>query len=320
MACKSGLFAITAVAAVFLGGCINLPGLTPTKLERVVVQKSPRWFETNRIALVDVDGFIGSGVLAWFTGGGTTVADVKEKLNLAAEDGGVRAVVLRINSPGGEASASDMIHQEVLRFKEKTNKPVIAAFTGTATSGAYYVACAADYIVASPTSVTGSVGVIMQFVNVEGLYGKIGLRSEVIKSGKMKDIGSPTRMLTPEERAVLQGINTALFEQFLQAVRKGRPNMTREQVDVIREGSVVSAQEAERLNMVDGIGYLEEAIAKARERAGIRAADVILYRAFPTYNSNIYARPGVDLLVEGGMEFLLRRHGPTFLYLWSPGY
>ena len=125
MAWRSGLFAIAAVVTAFLGGCINIPGLTPTKLERVVVEKSPRWFETNRIALVNVDGFIGSSVLARLTGSRTTVADVKEKLDLAAADRGVRAVVLRINSPGGEASASDMIHQEVLRFKEKTKKPTI---------------------------------------------------------------------------------------------------------------------------------------------------------------------------------------------------
>jgi protease-4 len=293
--------------------------MTPTRLETVVVDKSPRWFERNRVAMIDVDGFIGSEHAAWMAFGGTSAADVKEKLMLAAEDDRVKAVVLRINSPGGEASASDMIYEEVVRFKEDTHKPVVAMLMGTAASGGYYIACSADYIVCAPTAVVGSVGVIVEFLNVEGLFGKIGLRTEVIKSGEMKDIGSPTRALTAKERELLQGLNRELFNQFVKAVREGRPKMTDDQIAAISDGRVVPPQDAVKLNLVDEVGYPDDAIDEARSRAGIESADVILYRPFPNYNNNVYARSDVGALLQSGMEFFLRQRGPTFLYLWSPG-
>ena len=308
------------VLSVAFSGCISIaPGFSG-RLETVLVEESPRWFEMNRIALIDVDGFIATSEGPWFSWAGTTVADVKEKLHRAAADWRVRAVVMRINSPGGEASASDMIYCEVLEFRQETGKPVVAALMGTAASGGYYAALAADRIVAAPTTVTGSVGVLMEFINVEGLFGKIGLRSEVVKSGGKKDIGSPMRAMTDEERKILQGVNRALFDRFVQNVRSRRPKMTDEDVATISDGRIVTAEQALSLHMVDRVGYLDDAIAEARDLADIASADVILYRAVPHYNTNIYAqhRPAAGL-IEQGLERLLRRSGPTFLYLWSPG-
>lgn len=308
------------VLSVAFCGCINIAPAFGGRLEAVLVEESPRWFEMNRIALVDVDGFIASGEGPWFSWAGTTVADVKEKLHRAAADWRVRAVVMRINSPGGEASASDMIYREVLAFRQETGKPVVAALMGTAASGGYYAALAADRIVAAPTTVTGSVGVIMEFVNVEGLFGKIGLRSEVVKSGGKKDIGSPTRAMTDEEREILQGVNRALFERFTETARARRLKMTDDDLATISDGRILTADQALQLHLVDRVGYLDDAIAEARDLADIGSADVILYRAFAHYNTNIYAqhRPAAGLLEEG-LELLLRRNGPTFLYLWSPG-
>jgi protease-4 len=274
----------------------------------------------NRIAVVDVNGFIESEPGFWsLLAAATSVADVKQKLRLAADDGRVRAVVLRINSPGGEASASDMIYEEVRHFKEETRKPVVAALMGTAASGGYYVALSSDRIVANPTCITGSVGVVMDLLNIEGLYGKIGLQSVVIKSGDKKDIGSPTRKLTEEERAILQSVNRALFDRFLDTVRAGRPKMDDAQRAAISDGRIFTAQQALKLDLVDSVGYLSDAIAAARDLAGITHADVVLYRPSPSYNSNIYAKSGADLLFEGGLELLLRGQSPAFLYLWSPG-
>ena len=236
----------------------------------------PHWFETNRIALVDVSGFIASETGFWTFFGGTSVADVKQKLQLAAADSRVRAVVLRINSPGGEASASDMIYQEVLRFKEKTGKPVVAALMGTAASGGYYVALSADRIVASPTTITGSVGVIMDFVNVERLYGKIGLESEVIKSGEKKDIGSPTRPMTPEEREILQGLNRALFDQFLAVVRERRRGMDEQQLKTVSDGRIMTAQEALQLEPGG-----QRRLSARRHRAGVRPGEDRVRRRGP---------------------------------------
>ena len=316
---KAGLMGAAALALA-VSGCISVSPIFTGKVETVMVEKSPRWFELNRIALVDVDGFIGSSGGLFSLWGGTTVAVVKEKLERAAADKRVVAVVLRVNSPGGTVTASDMMYQEVMRFKRNTGKPVVATMMDTATSGAYYVSLASDRIVASPSTVTGSVGVLMEFINVEGLFGKIGLRAEVIKSGEKKDIGSPTRALTPEERALLQNVNLAMFQRFTGTVRAGRPAMTDADVATISDGRIVTAQQALDLHMVDRVGYLEDAIAEARALAGVGGADVILYRAFPSYNSNIYANPAAGSgLIEEGLGLLLRRAGPTFLYLWSPG-
>jgi protease-4 len=312
---------LLAVAVPFVAcGCISMRSLLVGELDQVVVEESPRWFERNRIALVDVDGFIGLGDGASMLWSGTTVADVREKLERAAADGRVRAVVLRINSPGGSAAASDMIYEDVTKFRQSSGKPVVASLVGTAASGGYYVALASDRIVAAPTTVTGSVGVIMHFINVEGLYGKIGLRSEVIKSGARKDIGSPTRSLTAEEREILQGVNKAFFDRFLSAMRQRRTQMTEQDVAIVSDGRILTADQAIELNMIDQIGYPDDAVAAALELANIRSADVILYRAFPHYNANIYASAGgTAKAIEQGLEELLRGRGPMFLYLWSPG-
>jgi protease-4 len=313
----AGLALVMLVAAP---GCINVSAFAPARLEETIVEESPRWIERNRIAVVDVEGIIGGALTAIVRSGSTSVADVKQKLMLAERDRRVKAVVLRIDSPGGEASASDMIHQEILRFRARTGKPVVAVLLGTAASGGYYVACAANQIIASPGTVTGSVGVVMHFVSAEGLLQKIGLRSEVIKSGEMKDIGTFSREMTLDERRVLQQINNSLFARFLEVVREGRPNITEDQIAAIVDGRVVTAAEAYQLNMVDGIGYPDDAIELARRLAGIESADVVMYRAYPDYNSNIYAAMLGPRFLEKGLDALVERSGPSFLYLWSPAW
>lgn len=316
---KKLLIALAAAVLVSAScGCVNLRSLIAGEVEEVVVRESPRWFERNRVALVDVGGFIGTEP-SWLLGG-TTVADIKEKLDRAAADRRVKAVVLRIESPGGTVSASDIVYREVLRFKQQTGKPVVAALMGTAASGGYYVALAADRIVASPTTVTGSVGVVLHLLNVEGLFGKLGVKSDVIKSGGKKDIGSPMRPMTPEEREILEGVIAALFDRFVLAVRSGRPAMSEDDLAAVSDGRIVTAGRALELNMVDDIGYLDDAIAEAMALADVAHADVILYRPFPHYNANIYAATSsTEGMVEQGLELLLRRSGPTFLYLWLPG-
>jgi len=305
------------VLALCLTGCISVGLSRPTRVEEVLVRPSSRWFELNRVALIDVGGFIGTDT--GFLRGGTSVADVKEKLKRAADDGRVKAVVLRINSAGGTAAASDMVCQEVLKFKQDTGKPVVAALMGTAASGGYYVALGADRIVALPTTVTGSIGVALRLFNVEGLFGKLGLRSEVIKSGQKKDIASMFRPMTPEERQVLQGVISALFDRFRQTLRARRPQVTDADLEKISDGRILTAQQALELHLVDRIGYLDDAIDEAIRLAGIPDADVILYRAFPSYNQNIYAlSPGSGNGLEEGMGRLLGERQPAFLYLWTP--
>lgn len=300
-----------------LGGCINIAPLVGGQMEEVVVRESPRWFEPNKVAIVEVESFIGGGgrLLP-----GTSVADVKEKLKRAAADAGVRAIVLRVNSPGGEVSASDTIFHEIMRFRKETGRPVVAAMVGMAASGGYYAALAADRIVAEPTAVTGSVGATLLYLNVEGLFGKIGLKSEHIQSGPLKDIGSPTRPMTPEEHKILQDLINSLFHRFIGLVRERRPDMTQADLDAISDGRVLTAQQALDLHMVDRIGYLDDALDEAYRLAGIQHAEVVLYRHFPSYNSNIYsaASAAPDPLARGLDLLLPPQAGAVFLYLWTP--
>ena len=299
-------------------GCIDTRTLLAGRMEEVVVDDSGRWFESNRIALIDVDGVIGTK--RNFLHSGTTVADVTERLKRAREDGGVRAIVLRINSPGGDVWSSDTINYEVKRFKEETGKPVVAAITGMGASGGYYVALAADRIVASPAAVTGSVGVIMDSVNVEGLFQKLGVQSVVIKTGEKKDMGSPLREMTPEERRLMQQNIESFFQRFVATVRESRKDCTDADMKQISDGRVLTAQQALDLHLVDGIGYLEDAIADAKRAAGITHADVVLYRAFPDYTTNIYATAQQPTLgaLEQALGALSDAQRPAFLYLYQP--
>jgi len=313
------LFVFACLPAT-LCGCIDLAPLVAGQMNEVVVEESPRFLEINKIALIDVDGVITASPSVWMPRSGAAVADVREKLKRAAEDRRVVAVVLRINSPGGEVTASDMIHQDILRFKKETGRPVVAMLMGLATSGGYYIATAADVIVASPTTVTGSVGVIMQFVSVEDLFDKIGVEAEVVKSGAMKDIASPLRRMTAEERRILRGINESMFERFIAVVHESRP-VTEADLQTIRDGRILSADQAVALHLADRTGYLDDALRIARIRAGVGGADVVLYRPFPHYNANIYASafPARGGVLEHALELLLKQQGAAFLYLWEPG-
>lgn len=311
------LICLAAALCLLSLGCVDLRAFRPAQLHEVVISDSRAFFERNRIALIDVEGFIGMESGNMFKSA-TSVADVKEKLEKAERDGRVKAVVLRINTPGGEVTASDMIHQEIIQFRKKSGKPVVAALMGTATSGGYYVACAANKILAQPSTVTGSVGVIMYYMNTEKLMGKIGVRPEVIKSGELKDIGSPVREMTVEERKILEEVNDSLFAGFLDVIRKGRPAMSEEQIAVVKDGRILTAQQALQLNMIDGIAYLDDAIESARAMAGIKTSDVVRYRVYPDYNSNIYAALAGSQLLRLGLS-LVDHSGPAYLYLWSPG-
>ncbi len=246
---------------------------------------------------------------------------IREELEQAEEDERIKAIVLRINSPGGTVTASDLIHHELAAFKSKRNLPIIAYALDFATSGAYYVALAADEIIVSPTTVTGSVGVILIGVNFSGLMDKLGVGNQTIKSGTLKDAGTPLRPMTPEDQALLQSVIDSMDQRFVGLVRERRPGMSDEAVRKISDGRIVTASEALGLGMVDKIGYFENALARARQRAGVEKARVIMYRRPNEYAENIYSRvtvpqPQVNLI---HLDFGGWMRSPQFLYLWAPG-
>ncbi len=209
----------------------------------------------GRVGLVDVVGEISES------------ESVVDQIDRMQRDPTVKAVVVRLDSPGGGVAASQEIYDAVRRLRNE-GKPVVASMGGVAASGAYYVACAADSIVANPGTLTGSIGVIMSFPNTEELFRKVGVKFETIKTGKFKDVGSMWRPMTDDEKALLQEVLGNVYEQFIDAIVDGR-SMAREDILPYADGRIFSGDQAQEYGFVDRLGSLEEAITMASGMAGI---------------------------------------------------
>jgi protease IV len=310
-----------------LTGCYNGVLLTPTQvnvpLEETVIYDARHCLCRNKVAIIDVDGMImnakSSTVL--FGAGENPVSSFRERLDAAADDKHVKAVVLRINSPGGAVTASDIMYQEIVRFREKTGKPVIACMMDVAASGAYYLAMGCDRIYAHPTTVTGSIGVIMSLYNATGLFMKLGVTSDPIKSGLNKDIGNPARPMTKEEREILQGLVDTFYNQFVQVVVRGR-HLPEERVRALADGRIYSGIDAKNLGLVDEIGYLEDAIHAAKAAAGVKDSAIVAYDPGQGYRGSIYAGvPKIPSQINVKLDVpgLGNPMGAAFMYLWEPG-
>jgi len=322
-----------ALLSLLLSGCAfpRLPFGGPEPLLETVVEGSG----SAKILILDVDGVLTEGEETSAFGlvsHESQVARIREQLDAAREDARVVAVVLRIDSPGGTAAASDLIYHEIARFKEKKKVPVLAQLMGVAASGGYYVAMSADAIYAQPTTVTGSIGVIFEGVNVSGLMEKLGIADQTLKSGALKDAGSPLRPMTQAERAQLQSVIDLLYARFCDVVAAGRPKLGAERVHELADGRVYAAPQALDAGLIDGISYLPDAIDEARQRAGVDRARVIVYRRSSEWAENIYSRapigagpraaaPAVpdSLRLDLGLDLRPPLSGPAFLYLWWPG-
>ncbi|MBI5267879.1 MAG: signal peptide peptidase SppA [candidate division Zixibacteria bacterium] len=195
-----------------------------------------------------------------------------KQLDKWAKAGSIKAIVLHVNSPGGGTAISQELHAAVRRAKE--NKPVVASMASVAASGGYYIACAADKIVANPSTVTGSIGVIFQFHTFKDLMGKVGIGTETIKSGEMKDVGSYSRGMTEKEELMLRSVVMDTYEQFVEAVAEGR-GMEKSQVYPLADGSVFTGQQAYNLGLVDTLGGLKEAVDLAGSMAGIDEPEAV---------------------------------------------
>jgi protease-4 len=210
----------------------------------------------DRIALIRVEGVIVDSQ--------ATVGELKR----FSENPSVKAIVLRIDTPGGGVVPSQEIYDAIKRVRNKNNKAVIASMGSVAASGGYYIAAATDRIVANPGTLTGSIGVIMETANVEGLLQKIGVEGVVIKSGKYKDVGSPLRKMSAEERGLLQAVMDDVHKQFIEAVAEGR-SMELRAAQVLADGRIFTGRQAKEAKLVDELGDLEDAIQLAAEVVGI---------------------------------------------------
>lgn len=316
-----------------LGGCVVV--LTPFNWfgdESGLVEHVVRGEGDAKILLVSVDGFISDQPTQRAFGlvqEPSTLDRVATELRRAEADPDIRGVVLRINSPGGGVTASDEIFHRLRRFAEEQDVPVVAALGSVAASGGYYVALAADEILAHPTTVTGSIGVILVGLNIDGLMDKIGVRDETFTSGPHKDLLSPLRGVTDEERDIVQGVLDGLFERFVHVVddrRGGKLDATHRAT--ITDGRIFNAPQAESLGLVDGIGRLDDAIDRVREKAELENARVIRYTREGARADTVYSRGG-GMPTAGGAPAqvnilpldlgLSAASSAQFLYLWRPG-
>ena len=253
------------------------------------VAASPETFEeeyvsgegSDEVAVIPVEGVISSadsGVAGAVPA--TSPEGMRDALMQAEEDDDVKAVVLEINSPGGGVTESERMYQDILDFKESSDKPVLASMGATAASGGYYIATAADEILAGETTLTGSLGVILQLPNLTEAADKIGFEQNIVKSGKFKDMGSQFRDITPEEREIFQEIVDENYDEFVEVIVEGR-DLPEERVRELADGRIYSGKQAEELNLVDSVGDLEEAAKNARERADVGEATVVRYVQTP---------------------------------------
>jgi protease-4 len=217
----------------------------------------------DKIAVVDLEGVI------------ISPKDVVEQLRKFADDGSIRAIVLHVNSPGGGAAASEEIYREVLRVRDRKKKPIVASIETVGASGAYYVSSATNKIFANDASIVGSIGVIAQWVNYEELMKWAKLQDITLKAGEFKDTGSPTRPMTPAERAYLQGIIDNMHTQFIHSVATGR-HMKDEEVRALANGKVWTGEQALPLKLVDQIGDFRAALEDTAKSVGIRGEPTVV--------------------------------------------
>jgi len=304
---------------LYCSGCafINLPSVfnSISQLKEHTLEGEGK----NKILMMDISGTISAknqrnalGIVKEIN----PVARTREVLEKARQDKKIKAILLKINSPGGTVTASDIIYHELKTFKKETGIPIVVTMMDLATSGGYYIALAGDKIMAHPTTTTGNIGVLMMKFTVRGLMDKLGVEEVTIKSADKKDILSIFAELTPENQAILQDIIDTLYLRFIDTIAESRPDISRKEIKKIADGRIYSAQQALKLKLIDGIGYIEDSIALAKKEAGLTQAKIITYQRHSQYKNNIYAQSSSGSSTSSFP--ILENLSPQFWYLWHP--
>jgi len=325
---------LAAAALLALTGCGPITftvGGQPAdrQIETTVVEHDEKTFGP-RVAVIDVSGMLVNAKRnSLLSEGDNPVSLLHEKLDRAAQSPRVKAVILRLNTPGGTVTASDVMYRTVQRFEQKTDKPVVALMMDVTTSGGYYLACSADEIVAYPTTVTGSIGVIVQTISLKPALSRLGVRSEAITSGKNKAAGSPLTTLSDEQRRIFQTMVDDFYSRFERIVRQARDGIADSDFARVTDGRVVSGRRAVELGLVDEAGDLYTAFDRAKSRAGLDTADLVrFHRGFRNVASP-YARAartgGAGAtqinLAQINLDQPLPGSTPArFYYLWQPAW
>lgn len=318
-----GIGGLVVWVAALIAGIVVLAATAPGTLGGV-----RRWDEETiqgdgdgKVAMVRIEGEIlpGEGSEGLFSVS-FGADDYVSQLRQALEDDDVDAVILRLDTPGGAVVASDQVFRMVRELGGR--KPVIASMGDVAASGGYYIAAAAEKVIANPSTITGSIGVIAVFLNLEGTASKVGAKPVVIKSGPHKDIGSPFREMTPAERKIVQRLIDEAFEQFVDAVAEGR-GLSEQAVRRIADGRVLSGRQAKAAGLVDELGDLDDAFRIARDEAGIDEARLVVYRrpAPGFFSPFLFGRLGIGKEIRSavrdvGADIVGVPTRPGLHYLW----
>jgi protease IV len=310
--------------SLLVAGCgtsslLITPVSNTSELKQVTVQEGDL---TGKVAIISVEGMLmderATGLLQQSE---NPLSMFVQQLDQAAEDDSIKAVVLRVNSPGGSVTTSDTMYDALVRFREKTHKPVIASAQELDASGAFYVSCGADKIFVCPTSIVGSIGVIFDSFDLQGTLDKLGVQTDAIKSAPLKDMGSPYRHLTPEARQVMQGMVDEYFARFKNIVVQNRGIKDGQTLTLVTDGRVFSGERAVELGLADQVGRLNDAVDLAKKMAGIPNGEVIMYKRPYGYSGSIYADMSMpaprsnDLNLNLPMSHWLP---DGFYYLWQP--
>ena len=326
------------LSLISLTGCgvpsfLITPVANTNTLKETEVEPGKGWYP-DKIAIIEVEGLLMNAKAGGFLQATENpVSKFAQQMEAAERDPRVKAVVLRVNTPGGTVTASDTLYQVVRRFREKTGKPVVASAQEVMASGGYYVACAGDQIVVQPTSVVGSIGVVFETMQFKGALDKLGISAKAIKSGSLKDMGSPFKLLRQDEEKVMQEMVDEYFERFVTVIRERRPVKEAPEGDLsayakdgyvgVYSGRVFSGTRAVELGLADRTGLLDDAIDLARDLARSPDAKAIIYRRPYGYGGSIYADTSTPVPQANVLRLELPDSAtplPTgFYYLWRPG-
>jgi protease-4 len=318
---------LLSLLLVIASGCgtpsfLITPVQNTQRLQEIQVAEGRGWSQP-KIAVIEVEGMLMNARTGGFLQPTENVLSLfTQQLEIAEKDPSVKAVVLRVNSPGGTVTASDTMYEMLVRFKAKTHKPIIASCQEVCASGAYYVSCASDVIVACPTSVVGSIGVIFNTFDASQGLAKIGVYSIPIKSGEFKDMGSPFKPPTAGEKAIMQGMVDDYYARFRSVVTTNRKSLDAKNLGMATDGRVFSGEQAMAIGLVDRVGLLDDAIELAKEKANAPSAKVVMYKRPYGYTGSIYASTNTPTPQANTLHLELPNTGlfleKGFYYVWNP--
>jgi protease-4 len=320
---------IPLAVVLFLVGCsapsfLVTPVANSQKLDEIGV-KSGKGAFPPKIALIEVEGMlVNARTGGLFQAQENKLSLFTQQMDAAAADPKVKAVVLRVNSPGGTVTCSDTMYQLIKKFREDTHKPVIASGQEVMASGAYYLSTACDDIVVQPTTVVGSIGVIFELFEVDQGLAKLGITANAIKSKPHKDIGSPFRAMALEERQILQSTVDEYYQRFIGVVQAKYHLTDADTIATATDGRVFSGEQAKKIGLVDKVGLLEDAIDLAKQKSGANNAEVVMYKRPYGYMGSIYAdtsTPAPNAAQANVLQLPLPASMSLprgFYYLWQP--